>query len=138
MTIIFTVGFSLVLLNYMRNYFKNKAKIAKKPAVTATVSNISSAVQPSSAQTSSSSAKQISNAEERFLQLVIVQCTLTILARTNFFTCCIMALFNYGELTQIWCAVADFNSSFSAAASFFIYFFFNKLFRTEFLKLFKF
>jgi hypothetical protein len=135
-TIIFTVGYSIFLLNYMREYFKNKAKMARKPAVTATTSNVRNTVQPSTTQ--QSSAKQMSNAEEKFLQLVIVQCTLTILTRTNFFTCTIMALFNYNELTQIVCTVADFNIFFLAAASFFIHFFFNKLFKTEFLKLFKF
>jgi hypothetical protein len=133
-TIIFTVGFSLFLLNYMRNYFKNKAKMARKPAVTATVSNVSSAVQPSKAQ--QSSAKQMSNAEEKFLQLVIVQCTLTILTRTNFFTCALMSLFNFNELTQLWCATVDLNLPFLGVASFFVYFFFNKLFKKEFLKLF--
>jgi hypothetical protein len=136
MTIIFTVGFSLFLLNYMRNYFKNKAKMAKKSTVTTTVSNVRNAVQPITVQ--QSSAKQMSDAEEKFLQLVIVQCTLTILTRTNYFTCALMALFNWDELTQIFCAVADFNILFLAAASFFIQFFFNKLFKTEFLKLFKF
>jgi hypothetical protein len=134
-TIIFTVGFSIFLLNYMRAYFKNKAKMAKKPAVTAPVPNIASSVQPASNQQQSSS-KQMSNAEEKFLQLVIVQCSLTILTRTNFFICCVMALFKYDALVQIWCGVADFNLVFTAAVPFFIYFFFNKLFKKEFLKLF--
>ena len=134
-TIICTVGFSIFLLNYMRNYFKNKAKMAKKPAVTVAISNVSSTVQPNSTAQQSSS-KQMSNAEEKFLQLVIVQCTLTILTRSNFFICCFMALFNFDALTQIWCALADFNILFTPAVSFFIYFFFNKLFKKEFLKLF--
>jgi hypothetical protein len=132
-TILFSVLFSIFLLMYMRTYFKNKAKIVKKSKSKSTLPNVSSTVKSSSARNST---KQLSNSEEKFILMVIFQCSLTILTRTNLFTCCLLALFSYDALTQIWCAVADFNILFTASVSFFINFFFNKLFKKEFMKLF--
>ena len=163
-TIMFTLVFSLFLLNYMKSYFKNKVRLVKKASVALALSNESRTLQQTSSskqmsdqirakKTTSLSktrstvlqinsiqqqllAKQMNNSEEKFLQLVIVQCTLTILTRSNFFMCCFMALFNFNALTQIWCAIADFSILFTSSVSFFIYFFFNRLFKKEFLKLF--
>ena len=134
-TIIFCIGFSLFLSNYMRTYFKNKAKMVNKTVLTMALSKSRAVIQSKSTQLSS--VKQLNNCEEKFLQLVIAQCSLTVFTRSNFFICCVMALFNYGPLTQMWCAVADFSIFLTPAVSFFLYFFFNKLFKREFLKLFQ-
>ena len=131
-TIIFTLGLSLFLLNYMRTYFKNKSKMSKMPVLTAP--NQINNVQSDSIQ--QKSFKNMNKAEEKFILSIILQCSLTILTRSTFFTCCVMALFNNEAFTQIWCAIADFNILFTSAVSFFIYFFFNKLFKIEFLRLF--
>ena len=77
-----------------------------------------------------------SDAEDKFLLMVIVQITLTIFVRTlNFISAIYYTM--YVNFTALFIStMCDLSITFAGFCIFFIFFFYNKIFKKEFLRIF--
>ena len=133
-TLIVSVTLNIVSLIQLRRYIRKKEAILKSPLSSNHIATASSSGKLTKIIKSSQKSQMTENS---LLFMVVILCSISIVTRLTLIACNMYYLFYVNSISYILSAVINLVLVMGPASSFFVFYSFNKVFRSEFFKMLK-